>query len=254
MDGITVYNFPPQPPRWDRVGIFYVTFAAIWTTIVLSGMAFCLYNRHIPALRVRSLPLVFTGIFMLHLYWCMAQVVYPAGPTLPLVVAYEVQYFVMSIWFPLGIALFHAANLRFLRVAALQRQFESTNLGVRTRTNAGRSASSATLLRRWRSIGHDDKIFVLIGVGMVLQIILTFAMWAACSKYHPGFGIVGTGITGESLPEQIISLGRGWEWWPCVVWQLAWAWVVAPLLIWRAWDIRDTLGWRTQTIGACVSG
>lgn len=28
---------------------------------------------------------------------------------------------------------------------------------------------------------------------------------------------------------------------------------VAPILIWRAWGIRDTMGWRTQTIGCCIS-
>lgn len=28
---------------------------------------------------------------------------------------------------------------------------------------------------------------------------------------------------------------------------------IAPYLIWRAWSIRDTMGWRTQTIGCCLS-
>lgn len=27
----------------------------------------------------------------------------------------------------------------------------------------------------------------------------------------------------------------------------------APILIWRAWGIRDTMGWRTQTIVCCVA-
>lgn len=96
MDGITIYNFPAQPPNWDRVGIFFVTFAAVWTTIVASGMIFCLWNRHIPALKMRSLPLAFAGITLLHLYWCMAQIVYPIGGTMPMVIAYTVQYFIMG--------------------------------------------------------------------------------------------------------------------------------------------------------------
>ncbi|KAJ4324956.1 hypothetical protein N0V94_001010 [Neodidymelliopsis sp. IMI 364377] len=254
MDGITVYNFPAQPPNWNSVGVFYVTYAAVWTTIVASGMVFCLYNRHIPALRVRSLPLAFSGIFLLHLYWIMAQVVYPIGGTMPIVVAYDVQYFIMGTWFPLGIALFHAANLRFLRVAELQRQFESTSPIVRVRAGDGGRSSQATWKGRWKSMKHDNKIFTLIGMAMLFQIILCFGMWVACSKYHPGFGVAGSGITGESLQEQIVDLGRGWEWWPSVLWQFVWTWMVAPFLIWRAWGIRDTLGWRTQTIGACVSG
>jgi hypothetical protein len=254
MDSITVYNFPAQPPNWDSVGIFYVTYAAIWTTIVASGMVFCLWNQHIPALRIRSLPLAFSGLLLLHLYWCMAQIVYPIGGTMPIVIAYEVQYFIMGTWFPLGLALFHAANLRFLRVAELQKQFESTSPIARIRSGKGARTSLTTWLGQWRAVKYDNKIFILLSIGMISMTTLTFGMWAACAKYHPGWGVPGFEITGESLPEQIIDLGRGWEWWPSVLWQFIWTWMVAPFLIWRAWGIRDTLGWQTQTIGACLSG
>jgi hypothetical protein len=79
-------------------------------------------------------------------------------------------------------------------------------------------------------------------------------MWVACKKYHPSFGLPGTEIRGATLIEQLRDLGIGWEWWPSVVWQFIWTWGVAPYLIWKAWGIRDTMGWRTQTIGACLSG
>jgi hypothetical protein len=84
--------------------------------------------------------------------------------------------------------------------------------------------------------------------------LLTVGMWVACRKYHPSFGIPGTEIRGATLPEQLRDLGIGWEWWPSVVWQFVWTWGVAPVMIWRAWNINDTMGWRTQTIGACLSG
>ena len=173
---------------------------------------------------------------------------------MPIVIAYEVQYFIMGTWFPLGLALFHAANLKFLRVAELQKQFESTSPIVRVRAGEGTRTSQTTWSGRWRAMKHDNKIFILLGIGMISMITLTFGMWAACAKYHPGWGVSGSEITGKSLPEQIIDLGRGWEWWPSVLWQFIWTWMVAPFLIWRAWGIRDTLGWRTQTIGACLSG
>jgi hypothetical protein len=254
MDGITIYNFPAQPSNWDRVGIFFVTFAAVWTTIVASGMVFCLWNRHIPALKIRSLPLAFAGITLLHLYWCMAQIVYPIGGTMPMAIAYTVQYFIMGTWFPLGIALFHAANLKFLRVVEMQKQFESSAPQTRIRAGEGRTQSHRSWMGRWRSIKAENKVLVLIGVAMVCQVALTTGMWIACEKYHPGLGVPGTEITGATLPEQLIDLGRGWEWWPSVLWQFVWMWMVAPFLIWRAWGIHDTLGWRTQTIGACLSG
>lgn len=213
MDGITIYNFPAQPPKWDRVGVFYVTFAAVWTTIVASGMLFCFWNRHIPALKVRSLPLAFAGITLLHLYWCMAQIVYPIGGTMPIVIAYTVQYFIMGMscflprpriwacslllltfvlriqlttsrltslsgtWFPLGIALFHAANLKFLRVVEMQKQFESSAPQTRMRARQGRGQSPTSWTGRWKSIKAENKVFIFIGVAMVCQIALTTGMW-----------------------------------------------------------------------------
>lgn len=50
-------------------------------------------------------------------------------------------------------------------------------------------------------------------------------MWLACRKYHPTFGIPGTELRG-TLQEQILELGRGWEWWPSALWQVLWTWIV----------------------------
>ncbi|KAH7089512.1 hypothetical protein FB567DRAFT_590325 [Paraphoma chrysanthemicola] len=248
--GLTIYNLPPMRPNWDRVGVFYVTFCAIWTTIIMLGMAFCWYNRTLPILRVRGLPLAFGSVIFLHLYWIMAQITYPIGATMPIVIAYDVQYFVMGTWFPLGIALFHASNLRFFYVARLQKQFAQPGF----QRSRNQTVSTSSWLGRLRNMTYTSKVMTFIIAGMVVQTLLTVGMWLVCKKYHPGFGIPGTEIKGATLPEQLIDLGRGWEWWPSVVWQFIWTWGIAPVLIWRAWGIRDTMGWRTQTIGACVSG
>ncbi|PSN59830.1 putative GprK-type G-protein coupled receptor protein [Corynespora cassiicola Philippines] len=250
MASITIYNLPPAPAAWDNVGIFFISYCSAWTAIVMAGMAFCLYNRHLPSLRVRGLPLSFLAITFLHLYWIMAQITYPVGRTLPAVIAYDVQYFVMGMWFPLGIALFHAANLRFLRVAKLQKQFTHPDL----RRKRGCNGSKTSWLCRLRNLDYTTKVMSFIATGMVVQILLCLGMWLACKKYHPSFGIPGTDIRGATVVEQLIDLGRGWEWWPSVLWQLVWTWIVAPILIWKSWNIRDTMGWRVQTIGACLSG
>jgi hypothetical protein len=251
MDGITIYSMPAMPPRWDRIGVFYITFCAAWTLLVACGMAFCLLHRRHLILRHRPLVLSFVAIGMLHSYWIMAQLVYPIGGTMPVVVAYDVQYFVMGTYFPLGIALFHAANTRFMHVARLQRQFTHPALDMaRHRGCDGRDSS---WLCRIRNIPTLTKIMVAIGFGMVLQTLLTVIMWLACAKYHPEFGIPGTQIKGDTFPEQLEDLGRGWEWWPSLAWQIIWAWIVAPIILYRAWGIRDTMGWRTQTIGCCLS-
>ncbi|KAK1450338.1 integral membrane protein [Colletotrichum melonis] len=252
LAGLTIYNFPPMPPKWDRIGMFYITFCATWTAIVFAGMAFLWANRRNPILRLRGLPLAFGSIIFLHLYWCMAQITYPIGGTMPVVIAYDVQYFVMGIWFPLGIACFHASNSRFLHVAKLQRlHFTGTGAGSIRR---GCNGSKTSWLCRFRNMDYGRRILIFIGIGAIFQCLLTTGMWVACKKYHPPFGIPGTEIRGDNIVEQLIDLGRGWEWWPTLLWQFIWTWIVAPTLIWRAWSIRDTMGWRTQTIGCCLSG
>ncbi|KAH6970928.1 hypothetical protein BKA56DRAFT_495218 [Ilyonectria sp. MPI-CAGE-AT-0026] len=249
MADVSVYTFPPSPPKWDRVGVFYVSFCTIWTTLVFSGMAFCWFNRRNPILKIRGLPLSFASITFLHAYWILGQITYPVGATMPLVLAYDIQYFFMGIWFPLGIALFHASNSRFLYVAKLQKQFTHPEL----RSHTGCNGAQTSWLCCLRNMSYATIIMVLIGIGMILQALLTVGMWLACRKYHPTFGIPGTELRGATLPEQLVDLGRGWEWWPSVLWQVIWTWIVAPILIWRAWGIRDTMGWRTQTIGCCLS-
>jgi fatty acid desaturase len=163
---LTIYNVPPMPPKWDRVGVFYISFCATWTTLVIAGMAFCWYNRHLPILRVRGLPLAFGAVTFLHLYWIMAQITYPVGATMPIVIAYDVQYFVMGTWFPLGIALFHASNLRFLRVAALQKQYALSNI----RRTSGCNGGHSSWLCRIRNMDYSTKITAFITTGMVFQV------------------------------------------------------------------------------------
>ncbi|KAF9873810.1 integral membrane protein [Colletotrichum karsti] len=253
LASLTIYNLPPSPPNFDSLGIFYLTFCATWTALVIAGMVFCWVNRRSPILRLRGLPLSFAAIICLHLYWILAQITYPIGGTMPVVLAYDVQYVVMGTWFPLGIALFHASNSRFLHVAKLQKlHFTGTGEGSR-RGRAGCDGSRTSWLCRLRNASYTKRIMVPIGICMIVQVLLTIAMWVSCKKYHPTFGIPGTEIRGSNIMEQMEDLGRGWEWWPTVLWQFVWAWIVAPTMLWKAWSIRDTMGWRTQTVGCCLA-
>ncbi|UKZ81774.1 hypothetical protein TrVFT333_009547 [Trichoderma virens FT-333] len=246
---VSVYTLPPSPANWDKVGVFYISWCVSWTTLLITGMAFCWFNRNLPVLKIRGLPLSFSAIAFLHIYWILAQITYPIGATMPLVLAYDIQYFFMSLWFPLGVALFHASNLRFLRVARLQKQFTHPARRIEPGCNGARTS----WLCRLRNMDYTKRSLLFIGLGMIIQVLLTVGMWVACRKYHPTFGIPGTELRGATIPEQLVDLGRGWEWWPSVLWQVVWTWIIAPFLIWRAWGIRDTMGWRTQTIGCCIS-
>ncbi|KAL6901163.1 putative GprK-type G-protein coupled receptor protein [Trichoderma evansii] len=249
MAALSVYTLPPSPANWDKIGVFYISWCASWTATLIAGMAFCWYNRNLPILKIRGLPLSFFAIGFLHMYWILAQLVYPIGQTMPLVLAYDIQYFFMGLWFPLGVALFHASNLRFLHVARLQKQFT----GPAHRVESGCSGAKTSWLCRLRNMDYTTRSMIFIGLGMILQVLLTVGMWLACRKYHPTYGIPGTELHGATILEQLVDLSRGWEWWPSVLWQVIWTWIIAPILLWRAWGIRDTMGWRAQTIGCCIS-
>ncbi|KAG6138265.1 hypothetical protein E4U38_000543 [Claviceps purpurea] len=247
----TIYNFPPTPPKFDPVGTFYIAFGASWTLLVVAGMLFCALNYDNPVLKIRCIPLSFGAIILLHSYWILAQVTYSVGMSMPIVLAYDIQYFFMGVYYPLGMALFHASNLRFLRIAKLQRHFARSE--VRGREERSREGGVLSGFRRVRGWEYTAQVMFWVGLGISVQILLTIVMWLACKKYHPSFGMPGTEIKGSTFPEQLVDLGRGWEWWPSLLWQLVWTWIVAPYLIWQSWDIRDTMGWRTQTIACCTA-
>ncbi|KAJ4124579.1 hypothetical protein NW754_000277 [Fusarium falciforme] len=113
----------------DGLGIFWIAFALSWTLIVAGGMMFLWHRRDMSILRIRGLPLSFLAITLLHLYWCTVQTGYVY---LPLAIA-EVEYWIMSIYLPCGIALFHASNTRFLLVAKAQKElFTSDAASIQT--------------------------------------------------------------------------------------------------------------------------
>ncbi|KAG5662593.1 hypothetical protein KAF25_005011 [Fusarium avenaceum] len=235
---------PPQP-RLDGLGIFWIVFTLIWTFIVAGGMYFLWRRRDMPMLRIRELPLSFAAIILLHLYWGAIQTGYVYFPLF----TPEGEYWIMSIYFPFGIALFHASNSRFLYVAKQQKELfgseEKSPYKQRVRPNSLRS--------RFQSLDYSKKILVTIGLGMAVQLILTIVMWCISRKFHPSWGVAGTEVHPGTKQYEQSQVGKGWEWWPSVFWQFVWAWIIAPYILWQARGVNDTQGWRTQTIACCIS-
>lgn len=146
--------------RLGAVGIFWIVFALAWTAILLGGMAFLWVRREMPILRIRGLPLSFAAITFMHLYWLAVQLGYWYGPLMPEVA----EFWIMGLWFPFGIALFHASNSRFLYVADAQRKFlqksEAPSLPV----------ARGNLLGRWRQMDYNRRTLSLIFTGMGLHV------------------------------------------------------------------------------------
>lgn len=233
----------PSGLLMDGVSIWWITFSTIWTAILISGMVFLYTRRKMPILRIRGLPLSFGAVILLHIYWLAVQWGYTYGHLMP---AY-VEFWIMGLWLPFGIALFHASNSRFLYVAQAQKRYLRTS-----GESLDRTGRSKTLWGRFRAMDYTNRMLLLVCMGMVFQFFLTVVMFLLSKKFHPSFGISGTEVTG-SPNEQKVESSRGWEWWPSVFWQCFWAWIVAPMILWQARDLHDSLGWRFQTIACCVS-
>ncbi|KID99534.1 Regulator of G protein signaling superfamily, partial [Metarhizium majus ARSEF 297] len=190
--------------RLDGVGIFWIVFAVTWTVILISGMAFLWTKRDMPILRIRGLGLSFTAIAFLHCYWVAVTTGYVYGPLMPEVA----EFWIMSIWFPFGIALFHASNSRFLYVANAQKQYvkKTGDLGW----DGQRPRIRKTLVARWKMLPYTQRVLIFVGLGMVAHLSLTIFMFLISRKFHSGWGISGTEVTGTAM-EQKTEQGRGWE-------------------------------------------
>jgi len=235
----------PTSVSVDGLGTFFICFSVFWTLVLIGGMLFLHLNRRMPMLRIRGLSLSFGAVVLLHMYWIAVQLGYIYGPLM----APGVEFWIMGIWLPFGIALFHASNSRFLYVAEMQKRF----IGDDMTSNRRPSSKKKSLIQKWRSLDYTTKMLALVCSGMGFQLFLTLFMFVVSRKFHDSFGIPGTEVHGTPA-EKKAAASIGWEWWPSVFWQCFWAWIVAPIILWRARSLHDTLGWRVQTIGCCLAG
>jgi hypothetical protein len=54
--------------NWDALGKFYAAFCVAWTVILSVGMTWLIWNRRLPFLRMRNIPLAVSSVVILHVY------------------------------------------------------------------------------------------------------------------------------------------------------------------------------------------
>ncbi|KAJ6084041.1 hypothetical protein N7486_010841 [Penicillium sp. IBT 16267x] len=227
------------------VSIWWATWACFWTLAVVSGAIYLILNRNVPTVRIRGLGLSLSAIGLLHLYWGVCQFGTMMGALLP----GDAQYWIMGTFLPLGLSLFHASNARFLHVAKLQKKYAQYGHDL---FEIRPQEAPKGLINRFRALKYNTKVFIIVGIGMFIQVFLTILMWVISRKFHSSWGIPGTEVHGSAMAQKAAQ-GSGWEWWPGVFYQLLWAWVIAPIVLWKSRNIHDTQGWRTQTIGCALA-
>lgn len=152
---------PKYQLNLDAAGVFWVAFCCSWTAILAVGMSFLWHRRNMPLLKVRGLRLSLSAIACLHAYWMAVQFAYIVSPF-----PEQAEYWIMGIYLPFGIALFHASNSHFLYVAKEQRKFARGCAEEKT----PRSVMKRGPLRPGTRSDHTRKVLVVIGVGMFVQV------------------------------------------------------------------------------------
>lgn len=181
---MNIMDEPAYRLNLDAVGVFWVTFCCSWTALLMLGMGFLWHRREMHLVKVRGVRLSLSSITCLHIYWMAVQFSYIVSPF-----PNEAQYWIMGIYLPFGIALFHASNSRFLHVANEQKLLVLGRRGNKSSWNAIRFRGQQIRL------DHTKKVLLLIGIGMFVQVsdvgfvakieLLTFAAYP--DRYNVSF-------------------------------------------------------------------
>lgn len=157
---------------FTTLGVFYIVLGVIWTSVLVLGLAFLYRHRRLPFLQIRKLPLVFTAIIVLHGYGFICTL----GLTVGQVVPCDAQFWIMSVYLPVGMALLQAANSQFLHVAGQQRKFAKFNNLEEYGLSEKHRPVDPTLswwrrsIEKLRRLDKTTQILVYIGIGMIVEV------------------------------------------------------------------------------------
>ena len=153
-------------PIFDSLAKFYVAVAITWTTALLAGSIFLIFNRHEQCIRIRNLRLVLSTVACLHVYWILCMVSYSMGGKNVCVA----EYWIMSIYFPVGIALFQANSMQLLNVFGVQEKLLLTAQQPHRPHFIDPAESSSQYLTRWRQLNIVQRTGLGIVVGIFVQV------------------------------------------------------------------------------------
>ncbi|ETN37755.1 uncharacterized protein HMPREF1541_07378 [Cyphellophora europaea CBS 101466] len=235
----------------DGLGVIYITVPTVWTVALVAGSIFLFRNRDLPALRIRNIPLCVGGVATLHVYLFLCMIAYVLNGNFPC----ATEFWIMSIYLPLGIALYHASNTQLLHVAMLQKKFAPKEGTGNSGGSDAKKPAWRILVQKLRDSGPTKRTLHLIGIGMIAQqFFFVLIVFLISKKFHDNFGLVEWVNKPTDYREQASQCRKGWEWWPSIAWQFAWSWIYAPYLLYKVRSIKDTHGWRLQTACTCIAG
>ncbi|KAI9880973.1 MAG: hypothetical protein M1830_009467 [Pleopsidium flavum] len=221
------------PLNFDSLGVSYTVVMAVWSLVVVAGAWLMIHYRYLPFIRMRNLPLIISTVVSLHIYLVMVLLVYPLNGTFRC----GAEYWIMSVWLPLGIAQFQVLMIQLLSVSGLQKRL---GLPGSTAADPKTKPGIAGLWTRLQRMSVAQQAGLLTIVGMGVQLVCAFTIFFLSRKFHD-FGVFAE----KTSPG---DCRRGSEWLPSIVWQYSWTFVYGPYVLYKIKDIQDIHYWKLQTI------
>ncbi|SRR6266536_2146837 len=158
-------NWGPKV-NWDFLGKLYASIAITWTIVLLAGISWLVRNRHLPIIKMRNIPLAVAASSFLQAYLVKILLSYTTNGHF----LCSVEFWIMSIYLPFGIALFQANMVQLLSIRNQQQKLlEGDRLSIRELPQYPRGVHG--LWARWRSLTALRRTYVFIGIGMLLQVL-----------------------------------------------------------------------------------
>lgn len=227
----------------DGWGIFLVVFTVLYTLLVL-GLSSVLWTwRNHPVIRMRRVTLAIAAVLVLHVYVIIVLLVYPWNGHFPC----SAEFWIMSIYLPIGIGLFQASNQQLLRISRDQKLMLLQDTYKPLPSGKNRREYYWSVFTIWaRSVREQHDYEGLLAVGMVAQFTVSIVIFMISRQFN-SYGIV-------SKPTSPGLCRRGWEWAPSIIWQAVWNYIAGPYLLYKIRMINDIYHWRLQTTLAIVAG
>lgn len=156
-----------QKANLDSLSRLYIALTVVWTALLAAGIVFLVVNRNLPFLRIRNLSLGIAAVCTLHVYWVLAMLVYTMNGAWPC----QVEYWVMSIYLPFGIALYQANSTVLQKISILQDKFYAKSQGLHVSVNSKPNIRGwRKSVAKWQGLNVTERAMYGIGLGMLAQV------------------------------------------------------------------------------------
>lgn len=187
--------------KFDGWGIILTVFATLYTLFLLGCTSVIWQWRNHPVIRMRKPALAISAVLVLHVYLVLILLVYPWNGHFPC----AAEFWIMSIYLPIGIGLFQAQNQVLLLISRGQQALltQDTYKPLPSGKNRRQYCWSAFII--WcRSVKQQDVYEGFLAAGMVIQFSVSLFIFVISRQFN-SYGIV-------SHPTTPGLCRRGWEW------------------------------------------